>query len=126
MEVMGASKIVMLRLGEDFLKWKQQLKVRCLAKQAWGTVTGTYERPERGAELETWLDRDAKAMAYILENILPALAQLVDNCETARQHFLMLQNHFNGGDLGNKTHLRKKLYKSDYAEAKGKSCSSYG
>ena len=48
MEVMGASKIVMLRSGEDFLKWKQQLKVRCLAKQAWGT--GTYERHEKNSE----------------------------------------------------------------------------
>ena len=64
---MEGARSVTLRSAEDFLKWKQQLKVRCLAKQAWGTVTGTSARPERGAELETWLDRDAKAMADILE-----------------------------------------------------------
>ncbi|KAH8389520.1 hypothetical protein KR215_009956, partial [Drosophila sulfurigaster] len=80
--------------AENYDTWKLQMSAILVKSDLWSYVNGSKLCPDAEAEQAAWEKQDEKARADILLSISPSELALIENCESAREYWLKLQETF--------------------------------
>jgi hypothetical protein len=101
--------------GSNWTTWKFQMKHLLMAKGLWGIVDGTETVPGAGqaAARAEFNKRSQKAQATIVLGISTTQLYLVTTCETAKDMWDVLKQHFERDSLANKIYLKKQYFRME-------------
>lgn len=97
----------------NFDTWKIHMRALLIKNDAWAYVNGTKTKPEPNGdnemEIETWMDRDSKAMSDIILAIHPPELKQIKDCETSRGVRSKLEEIYASKGLARKATLLKQI-----------------
>ena len=108
------SEVEKLKGPENWQVWKFVMKHVLLEKGLWEFVNGTAEGPGRGATVEenlNFLMRGEKAITTIVLGMESKYIYLIATCDSAKEAWEKLENHFESKTVANRLYLKKEYFR---------------
>ena len=105
--------------GTNWTTWKFQMKHLLLARDLWGVVDGSEPVPDPATDAigyGKYQQKLQKALANIVLGISTSQLYLVTSCETPKDAWSALRDHFERDSLANKIMLKKQYFRMEMKE----------
>lgn len=96
--------------GTNYRSWAFSLKMLLMAKELWGYVDGSLERPTDSGKLQsTWNTKDQLALSNTALSLKPSEQEHIYHCTTAKTAWDQLEEIYSGSGMHRLLSLMKHL-----------------